>query len=99
MVLAGWWGDKFNRLFLNPVAMPKLKSVEVTVDLLPERRIATIDNAWTPIDRSRSGHRDSGESFPAPLSRRAHRTRRAREDSRRHAATASIGFCSATPIP
>ena len=26
MVLAGWWGDKFNRLFLNPVATPKLKA-------------------------------------------------------------------------
>ena len=47
-VLAGWWGDKFNRLFANPVTMPKLKSVEATVDLLPARRIATIENAWTP---------------------------------------------------
>ncbi len=60
MVLAGWWGDKFNRLFLNPVATPKLKNVDVTVDLLPERRVATIENAWTPIDRSGSGHRNSG---------------------------------------
>jgi hypothetical protein len=48
MALAGWWGDKFNRLFLNPVAMPKLKSVNITVDLLPERRTAAIDYAWTP---------------------------------------------------
>ena len=47
-VLAGWWGDKFNRLFLNPVTTPKLKSVDVTVDLLPDRRVATIENAWTP---------------------------------------------------
>jgi hypothetical protein len=47
-VLAGWWGDKFNRLFLNPVATPKLKSVDVTVDLLPDRRMAVIENAWTP---------------------------------------------------
>jgi hypothetical protein len=46
MLLAGWWGDKFNRLFLNPVHMPKLKSVDATIDLLPERRIATIENAW-----------------------------------------------------
>ena len=33
--LAGWWGDKFNRLFLNPVHMPKLKSVDATIDILP----------------------------------------------------------------
>ena len=48
MALAGWWGDKFNRLYLNPVNTPKLKSVEITVDLLPERRTAAIDYAWTP---------------------------------------------------
>ncbi len=47
-VLAGWWGDKFARLFSNPIGMPKLKSVNAVVDLLPARRIATIENAWTP---------------------------------------------------
>src|SRR4029077_7014260 len=46
MLLAGYWGEKFNRLFLNPVHMPKLKSVDATIDLLPERRIASIENAW-----------------------------------------------------
>src|ERR1043166_1588274 len=55
MVLAGWWGDKFNRLFLNPVATPKLKRVEVTVDMLPERRVATIENAWTPSTEVEAG--------------------------------------------
>jgi len=38
MVLAGWWGDKFNRLFLNPVASPKLKSVDVDRRPSAERR-------------------------------------------------------------
>jgi len=46
MMLAGWWGDKFNRLYLNNVKTPDLRSVNVTVDLLPERRVATIENAW-----------------------------------------------------
>src|SRR5260370_3948298 len=46
--LAGWWGDKFNRLFLNSVHMPKLKSVDAIIDILPERRVATIENAWIP---------------------------------------------------
>ena len=27
MVLAGWWGDKFNRLYLNNVKTPDVKSV------------------------------------------------------------------------
>jgi hypothetical protein len=48
MQLAGWWGEKFTRLFLNPVQMPKLRSVNVTLDLLPDRRIAVIQNAWVP---------------------------------------------------
>jgi hypothetical protein len=46
MALAGWWGDKFNRLFLNAVKTPELQGVAVTVDVLPERRVATIENAW-----------------------------------------------------
>ncbi len=54
-VLAGWWADKFNRLFLNPIEMPKLRSAEVTVDLLPSRRSASIENAWTPSNEVEAG--------------------------------------------
>jgi hypothetical protein len=46
MALAGWFGDKFNKLYLNNLAEPDVKRVSVTVDLIPERRVATIDNAW-----------------------------------------------------
>lgn len=46
MLLAGWWGDKFNRLFGNAVKTPRLKSVSATVDLLPQRRVATLESAW-----------------------------------------------------
>jgi hypothetical protein len=46
MALAGWFGDKFNKLYLNNLAAPDVKRVNVTVDLIPERRVATIDNAW-----------------------------------------------------
>jgi len=55
MLLAGWWGDKFNRLFLNSVKTPKLKSVNVTVDLLPERRVASIENAWIATNEVHPG--------------------------------------------
>jgi hypothetical protein len=55
MLLAGWWGDKFNRLYLNSVKTPKLKSVSVNVDLLPERRVATIENAWAGSSDVRPG--------------------------------------------
>jgi hypothetical protein len=55
MMLAGWWGDKFNRLYLNNVKTPDLKRVTVTVDLLPERRVATIENAWVADPEVRPG--------------------------------------------
>ena len=53
--LAGWWGDKFNRLFLNPVQTPKLKSVDAVVDILPDRREAMIENAWIPASEVEAG--------------------------------------------
>jgi len=46
MMLAGWWGDHFNRLYINNVENPSIKDVNVTVDLLPERRLASIESAW-----------------------------------------------------
>jgi hypothetical protein len=55
IALASWWGDKFNRLFLNPVTMPKLKGVDCTIDLLPDRRVAAIDTAWTPSTQVEAG--------------------------------------------
>jgi len=75
MVLAGWWGDKFNRLFLNPVNMPKLKSVDVDVDLLPERRVATIENAWTP-----STEVEAGTEIPVKVFLRPYRGERIEKD-------------------
>ncbi len=55
MLLAGYWGDKFNRLFGNAVKMPRLKSVNATIDLLPERRIATLEQAWLPTSEVEAG--------------------------------------------
>ena len=55
MLLAGWWGDKFNRLYLNAVNPPNIKRVNVNVDLLPERRVASIENAWLASPEARPG--------------------------------------------
>ncbi len=85
MLLAGWWGDKFNRLFGNAVKLPKLKRVNATVDLLPERRIATIETGLATDDRSSGRHRGSGQGFPSAISRRANRARGHGENSCRYA--------------
>jgi len=55
LALAGWFADKFNRLYLNNVNTPEVKSVNVTVDLLPERRVAAIENAWVATPEVRAG--------------------------------------------
>jgi len=46
MILAGWLGEKFNRLYGNSVEMPKLKRFDAVVDLIPERRTLAIEHAW-----------------------------------------------------
>ena len=66
MLLAGWWGDKFNRLYLNAVKTPRLKRVSVTVDLLPERRVATIENAWIADSDVRPGSDAAVKVFLRP---------------------------------
>ncbi|MBV9404034.1 MAG: hypothetical protein JO211_01725, partial [Acidobacteriaceae bacterium] len=55
MLLAGWWGDKFNRLFVNSNKLPKLDAVDVSVDLLPERRIAQIESAFIADNKVTAG--------------------------------------------
>lgn len=57
--LASWLSDKFNKLYLNPMETPKLRRVNATIDLLPERRLSVIEGAWL----------DSSEVAPGGLLR------------------------------
>lgn len=67
MVLAGWWGDKFNRLFGNQVQPPKLKRVNAVVDLLPQRRVAAIEHAWIDKAEVEPGDTLKGRVFLRPF--------------------------------
>jgi hypothetical protein len=64
--LAVWMGDRFNRLFANAVTPPHLKRVEVSLDLLPERRIATIENAWIASSELEAGQVVTGKVLLRP---------------------------------
>ena len=55
VILGGWWGNKFNRLFASSVTMPKLKAVNAVIDLLPMRRVADIETVWTPNTEVEAG--------------------------------------------
>jgi hypothetical protein len=74
-LLANWWMDKFNRLYNNAVKIPELKDAVVTVDLLPERRVVTIENAWTPNDNVRPG-----DEIPVKVFLRPYRGERIERD-------------------
>jgi hypothetical protein len=75
MLLAGWWGDKFSRLYLNAVNPPSVKRVSVTVDLLPERRVATIESAWAATPEVRPG-----DAVPVKVFLRPYRGERIERD-------------------
>lgn len=75
MQLAGWWGEKFNRLYLNNVKTPRLKSVNATIDLLPERRTAGIETAW--IGNSEV---EAGSEVPVKVFLRPYRGERLERD-------------------
>ena len=77
IVMAGWWGDKFNKLFHNTVQTPKLKSVNMTLDLLPQRRMATIQNAWVE-----SGDVEPGSEVAVKVFLRPYRGGRIERDVR-----------------
>ncbi len=66
MLLAGWFGDRFNRLLTNPGAVPRLKGVDVEIDLLPDRRSAVIENAWVEKTEVYAGEEVSGKVFLRP---------------------------------
>jgi len=66
MLLATWWGERFNRLFLNPVETPRLKAVNATIDLLPDRRIATVETGWIAESEAQAGSVVTGKAFLRP---------------------------------
>lgn len=65
--LAGYLGEKMNRLFANPIQGPKVKNVELVVDLLPERRLLQIDGAWISHSEVAAGETVTIKAFLRPF--------------------------------
>ena len=68
MALALWLGDKFNRLYLNNVNTPDVKGVTMSLDLLPERRVAAIETGWVANTEVQAG-----DDLPVKVSLRPYR--------------------------
>ncbi|MCX6631009.1 MAG: hypothetical protein NTW28_25635 [Candidatus Solibacter sp.] len=68
MALAVWLGDKFNRLYLNNVNTPDVKGVTLSLDLLPERRVAAVETGWVANTEVQAG-----DDLPVKVSVRPYR--------------------------
>jgi hypothetical protein len=66
LLLAGRVGDKLQQVFRNNAELPKLKQVDVTIDLLPERRTAEIEYAWLERTEVRPGEEIQGKVYLRP---------------------------------
>src|SRR5664279_6598106 len=59
-------GDRFSRIYENPYETPKVSSVELSFDLVPERRSARLENARTDVTEARAGETITIETLLRP---------------------------------
>ena len=66
MMLAGWVGNKVQRVLRTTGDTPKVKGIQVTIDLLPKRRLAVVEQAWIEKTEVRPGDELEGKVFLRP---------------------------------
>ena len=66
LLLAGWVGNKVQRVFAGTGETPRIERVELTVDLLPKRLLALVENAWLERTRVRPGEQVEGRVVLRP---------------------------------
>ena len=59
-------GERFGRIFDNPVDAPTVKGVDLNFDLIKERRWARLENARTDVTEARPGDEITVETVLAP---------------------------------
>ena len=66
LLLAGWVGNKVQRVLTTTGETPKVEGVTVTIDLLPKRRLAAVEQAWVERTEVRPGDEIEGKVFLRP---------------------------------
>jgi hypothetical protein len=66
LLLAGRVGDKLQQIFRNVAELPRFKQMDVTIDVLPQRRLAVVEHAWLEKTTVRPGEEISGKVFLRP---------------------------------
>ena len=64
--IANSLGDRFSRIYDNPYETPKISGVELSFDLVPERRSARLENARTDVTEARAGETITIETLLRP---------------------------------
>jgi hypothetical protein len=67
MVLTGYVGEKINRLFANQVQLPRMKSMDITVDMIPERRVLALESAWVSANEVSPGDEVTVKAYLRPF--------------------------------
>ena len=67
MILTGYVGEKITRLFANQVQMPRMKSMDITVDLIPERRVLSLESAWISANEVSPGDEITVKAYLRPF--------------------------------
>ncbi len=67
MILTGYVADRINRLFANQVQLPRMKSMDLTVDMIPERRLLTLESAWISASEVSPGDEVTVKAFLRPF--------------------------------
>jgi hypothetical protein len=63
LLLAGRVGDKVQQVFRNVAELPRFRQMDVTIDLLPQRRLAVVEHAWLEKTTVRPGEEIAGKVF------------------------------------
>ncbi len=59
-------GERFSRIFENPYETPKIEAVELSFDLVPDRRSARLETARTDLTEARPGDQITIETLLRP---------------------------------
>ncbi len=66
LMLAGAVAGRLQRIFANTSEMPRMETVDVEIEVLPDRRLALIEQVWLDRRRARPGDEVRGTVVVAP---------------------------------
>ncbi len=66
LTLSFWLADRFGRMYLNSFETPTVTGIKLDFDLIPERKVATIEHVWLEKTEVRPGEEVAARIFLRP---------------------------------